>query len=77
VGTADELALLASFDVETLPVVDPGPDDYAPTVRDGRRWITRLHREAASAFPGIADGIRVMPHPQAVTAFVDKNRTFA
>jgi ADP-ribosylglycohydrolase len=76
VGTADELASLAGFDIETPPVVDPGLDDYAPVVIDGKRWITGRHYEAASAFPGIADGARVMPHPEAVKAFVDKNRIF-
>jgi ADP-ribosylglycohydrolase len=77
VGAADELASLAGFDIETPPVVDPGLDDYAPVVIDGKRWITRRHYEAASAFPGIADGARVMPHPEAVTSFVDKNRVIA
>jgi ADP-ribosylglycohydrolase len=77
VGAADELASHAGFDIEAVPPDNPGPDNYAPFEVDGRRWITRRHHEAASAFPGISEGIRVMPHPQAVTAFVEKNRVFA
>jgi ADP-ribosylglycohydrolase len=78
VGAADELASLAGVTVDAFsPSSTPGLDDYAPMTLDGRRWITRRHYEAASAYPGIADGIRVMPHPQAVTAFVNKNRAFA
>jgi ADP-ribosylglycohydrolase len=77
VGTADELAALAGFDIEPTSFNTAGIDDYAPIVLDGKRWITRRHYEAASTYPGIAAGIRVMPHPQAVTAFVEKNRVFA
>ena len=76
-GAADELASLAGIKSDMVPVIDPGIDDYAPIVIDGTRWITRHHHEAAMAFLDIADGIRVMPHPRAVTAFVDKNRLFA
>jgi ADP-ribosylglycohydrolase len=76
-GTADELAMLAGIGVDLLPQTDPDFDTYAPITRDGKRWITRHHLDAAGEYPGLAEGIRTMPHPQAITAFIDKNRVFA
>ena len=77
VGIADDLAALVGVGEPSGPLADAGFDDYAPFEAEGKRWITRRHYEVAQAFPGIADGVRVMPHPQAIDAFIDRNRMFA
>ncbi len=77
VGLADDLAARAGVGAPPDVPTEPGTHDYAPFEADGKRWITRHHFDVARAVPGLAEGIRVMPHPTAVDSYVKKNRAFA
>jgi len=77
VGIADDLAALSGLGEPHRAIENPGFDAYAPFVVDGELWMTQHHHNAAQQSPGIAQGIRVMPHPAAIGAFTAKNRMFA
>src|SRR5665811_1514897 len=64
-GAADEILALTGLGPVPTPPDNPAPDEYAPVVVDGRRWITRIHSDSAALQPDEAHDIRLMPHPSA------------
>lgn len=69
-GVADQLLALAGFGPAPVWPESPAADGYAPFTRDGKRWITQAHSDAALRQPDEAYDIRVMPHPAAARSLV-------
>ena len=69
-GVADELLALAGLGTAPVWPEAPEPDEYAPIVGDGKRWITRVHSDAALDRPEETHDIRIMPHPTAAQSLV-------
>ena len=69
-GVADELLALAEMGSPPKWSESPAADEYAPFMRNDKRWITRTHSDAALRQPDEAYDIRVMPHPAAAQSLV-------
>jgi ADP-ribosylglycohydrolase len=69
-GVADELLALTGLAPSPAPIPNPAPDEYAPFVVNGRRWITLVHSDSAALQPDEAHDIRLMPHPAAARELV-------
>ena len=69
-GVADELLALAEMGPTPKWSEDPAADEYAPFMRNDKRWITRTHSDAALRQPDEAYDIRIMPHPTAAQSLV-------
>ena len=72
-GVADELLVLAGLGEAPESPENPDPDEYAPFVEEGARWITRTHLEAALTAPDRSYDIRLLPHPAAAERFAGTN----
>jgi ADP-ribosylglycohydrolase len=62
-GVAVELLALSGLGPLPAPIQEPAPDEYAPVIADGRRWITLVHSDSAPLQPDEEHDIRLKPHP--------------